>query len=134
METYNFNPDIVLGHSERGQVAATVGSDGYRIINRLMRSEVDKFFVDLINTGTEYPESILSRHMLAKAAAQFYQGITDRINHEIQQYTAAIRDTSAPVDVTDGLIDLGPQQSNFEDLANDAFLSEGFLEEGNLDE
>lgn len=134
METNTFNPDVILGHSERGQVAATVGSEGYRIINRIMRSEVDRFILDLINTAPASEKEVYAKHILAKAAAQFYEAVTNRLNHEIMQYTGAIRDTAPPVDVTNGLLDIGPNQSTFDDLQNDELLRDDFLEEGNFDE
>lgn len=129
METNQFNPEVVLEHSDRAAIAATVVSDGYRVIHRLMRSEVDKFVIDLINADPSNGKKVWACHLLAKAAAQFYEGLTARINQEVQQYTGAIRNPGPPVDATEGLIDLGPLSSTFADLDADQFLEEGTFDE-----
>lgn len=127
MEAYSFNPDLVLEHNERAAVAQTVGTPGYKVIHgRIMRSEVDKFIVSLINAPEEDDSAIVAKHRLAKAAAQFFQAVTERINNEVQQYVAAVKASGPPVDPTEGHIDLGPAPSTFEDVDRDGqFTGEG---------
>lgn len=83
-----------------------------------MRTEVDKFVVQLINADPSNQQEVISSHLLAKAAAQFYQAVTDRVNEEITQYMAAPRKTDKPIDVTDGLLDLGDIASALDVLPN----------------
>ena len=101
------NPELQLEHGERAQLAAITAMEGYKILHRIMRSEVDKFFVALINAKPGDSKSVIASHLLAKAAAQFYQAVTNRINEEVTQYTAAPKVSDMPVDVTEGLLDLG---------------------------
>lgn len=120
-----FNPDIVLEHNDRAAVAQTVATPGYAVIHRIQRSMVDRFIINLMNASEEDEATIVAKHRLAKAAAQFFQMVTDRVNHEIQQYTAAVKQDGPVIDVTEGMIDLGPKASTFEDVELDGQLFTG---------
>lgn len=123
MEITGFNPDIVLEYNERALVVQTVATPGYAIINRIMRSEVDKFIVDLINAPENDDKTVVARHKLSKAAAQFYTAVTGRVNYEIQQYTAAQGGSGKPVDLTEGVIDIGDPASTIDDFEIDEQIS-----------
>lgn len=119
MEAKGFSPDIQLEYTERALIAQTVATQGYAIIHRIMRSEVDKFIVNLINADEDDEQAIVAKHKLAKSAAQFYQAVTDRINHEVHQYVAATQQNGPPVDPTEGLIDMGAPPSTLRDVEAD---------------
>lgn len=101
------NPDVELGRAEQAQLVQTYHSEGYRIMHRIMRAEVDKFIVAMVNANPADREEVLARHQMAKAAAQFFEGVTRKINEEVTQYTAAPTPGDKPIDVTEGILDLG---------------------------
>jgi hypothetical protein len=115
-----FNPDLVLGHNERAAVMQTIATPGYTVIHRLMRAEVDKFIVNLINAPEEDEKTVAARHKLVKAAAQFYQAITERINFEAVLYKAAVAAEGDPVDLTEGILEMGAPASRYSDLEAEA--------------
>jgi len=120
VETHkSFEPEVVLDHTERALVAHAVATNGFPIIHRLIRSEVDKFIVGLINTGVENEAAIVANHRLAKAAAQVYTAFMNRINFEVEAFRAAVAKVGDPVDVTEGTIDLGAPASTQSDLDDD---------------
>lgn len=129
MENQQFNPEVRLDHNERGLLASTAATEGYRIMHRIFRAEVDKFVLDLINTPPDNAKAVWAKHVLAKAAAQFYHQVTSRINEEVVQYTSAPRTTDTPTDATEHVLDMGEIASTFADVYNDRFPEEGIIDE-----
>lgn len=127
MDNRVFEPEIELEHDQRGQLAQTTATEGFRVLQRIMRSTVDSFLLDLINANAANQSEVLSRHNLAKAAAQFYQRVTNTVNEEVRLYVAAPRATDTPVDLTEHTLDLGALASRYADIEHD-------LEEGHLNE
>lgn len=119
-----FEPEITLAHSDRAMVAQTVGTHGWKVIERIMRSVVDKYLVALINVDESDDKAIVAAHKLSKAAAQVYTDSMSRVHQEVQQYYAVAGVPTVPVDVTEGLIDLGPASSTLADLDFDNQSSE----------
>lgn len=111
-----FNPDYQLERVEQAALASVVPTDGFRVIHRIMKSEVDKFVVRMINTDPANEKTVIAAHLLSKAAAQFYQGVINRINEEITIYHHAPKASDKPVDITEGLIDLGEAVSNLPNI------------------
>lgn len=103
---HSFNPDLRLDHGDRALLGQLTVMPGYKIMHRIFRSEVDKFFVALINADPAEPEQVVSKQLTAKAAAMFYEQVTNRINEEVMQYTNAPRANATPVDMTEGILDL----------------------------
>ncbi len=102
-----FEPELALTHIERAHLVSMASTEGFHILNRIMRSQVDKFVMAQTNTDPVNETAVLSAHRMAKAAAQFYQMFTDRVNEEMLQYSHAPKAGDKPVDVTEGLLDLG---------------------------
>ncbi len=130
MEAVAFNPVVNLTHDQRGQVAHTIATPGFLLVNRIMRSEVDKFIIDLINVPEGDDVSVVAKHKLSKAAAQFYELVISRLNFEAGLF---MRESSGgvPSDPTEGMIDLGEyshgeddQSGILEDYNEDPQLSE----------
>jgi hypothetical protein len=111
-------PQLQLGHTDRAHLVAIYAMEGYKVLNRIMRSEVDKFVVDVINADPAEPKKVLSKQLVMKAAAQFYAGITDRVNEEVTLYTSQPRPGDKPVDMTEGLLDLGALTEQLEEVPN----------------
>jgi hypothetical protein len=108
VEAVAFNPEVNMSHDQRGQIAHTIASPGFVHINQIMRAEVDKFVIDLINVPEDNDAMVVAKHKLSKAAAQFYQLVINRLNSEANQFIRDASESSAPiVDPTEGLIDLG---------------------------
>lgn len=102
-----FNPELELDHHERAALALMASEEGYKILHRIIRSEVDKFVVDLINATGEDTAEVLEKHRISKVAAQLYEGWTRHVNHEIQNYSAAVQRLGPPIDPTEGMLDFG---------------------------
>jgi hypothetical protein len=114
-----FQPVLELEHGERAQVFETVRTPGFQIINAILRNEVDKIILAMVNTPVEDDSAVLAKHKLAKAAAVMYAGMIERVNEEVAGYVGAIKPSGAPVDPTEGLLDLG-------DLTDEEVGFEGF--------
>lgn len=102
-----FNPELELDHQERGLLTQVTTMPGYLIMHRIFRSEIDKFFVKLLNADPANGNEVVAAQLTAKAAAQFYEGVNKRINEEIVQYLGAPRYNAEPQDMTEGVLDLG---------------------------
>lgn len=107
-----FTADLELEHHERGELADTVRTPGFRHVEKIFEAEVQKFFVALLNIpsgGTD----VLEGHRVAKTVAQLWEGAAARINAEASYYieTAKQSKTQEPLDLTEGMIDLGPAQT-----------------------
>lgn len=117
MEINKFAPIVQLDYSDRSDLASTVATPGWKIVHRIMRGEVDKFILALINTkieGTDDKDEVYNKFLLSKAAAQFYQQVTDRVNEETLQYVAS-QNNSGPVDMTEGILDIGDDSNHLEE-------------------
>jgi hypothetical protein len=99
--------ELTLGRNEQAYLAAIKATPGFKVLDDIAKSEVNKFIQRLINIPSDDKEAVLSAHMAAKVAAQMYAGFVNRINFEIDQYmnTPTLRDK--PKDLTEGILDLG---------------------------
>lgn len=108
-----FNPDLMLDHNERGLLAQLLSMPGYEVMHKVFRSEVDKFFVALINADPANTNEVVAKQITAKAAAQFYTAITGRLKNEVVDYvSSAPRLPEVIRDITDDLLDFDDQQIN----------------------
>lgn len=99
--------DIELEIFEKARLAATVASGGFDPIKKILLSEVEKFSTDLLNADIANEAEIVAKHRLAKAAAQICTMVVNRINREIEEYNYSVKDNDKPIDITEGLLDLG---------------------------
>ena len=74
--------EIKLNDTQRSVLAAYVKQEGFDVVQKLMEDQVRKFNLKLINTDAADADSVLANHRLAKAVAQFYVGLMDRIEEE----------------------------------------------------
>jgi hypothetical protein len=104
-----FEPVIELTDFERGELAQTCATPGFKIIHKILRSEVDKFVVAHMNTPVEDEKLAYARFVQSKTAAQIYQGMADRINLELTVAVARSKEGQIETvgDSTEGLLDLG---------------------------
>lgn len=130
MEHQSFDPELRLEGVELAHLSVLAAMPGYRVLHRILRSEVDKFIISLINADGSDDAEILARHRLAKAASQFYQGATDRINEIIMHYRSAAAVDMKPVDVTENVLDLGDIERTAQQLPN-LFEEGDYLNEHN---
>jgi hypothetical protein len=114
----SFDPEVIISSNEQAALMLMSASEGFKVFNRIMRGELDKLIMSLINEPGNDDEMVLNKHKLAKSAAIFYDGIINRVNHEIAIYASQNTD-SKPVDSTAHLIDLGPDASTQDDIEND---------------
>lgn len=111
-----FEPEIHLDHADRAQLVHLTTTEGFKILNRMMRAEVDKFVLAHINADAGDESAVLASHKVAKAAAQFYEGIISRVNEEVALYASSPKVGEKPVDVTEGLIDMDSIKEATEEL------------------
>jgi hypothetical protein len=76
--------EFTLEPSERGILASSVKQQGFDLLQKLMEDQVRKFNLKLINTNPADSDMVLANHYLAKAVAQFYAGLMERIEQECQ--------------------------------------------------
>lgn len=107
MERTEFHPELLLERHQQAALAQTCAEEGYKVIHLIARAEVDKFVLDLINSDSDDKDKIIEKHRISKTAAMLYQGITNRINHEVSKYINASQVQGQPVDPTEGSLDLG---------------------------
>lgn len=124
LEQTRFNPEYELDHNDRMQLAGIYSQPGFQILQRICGSEVDKFYIKLVNTESDDTAGVLAAHKMYKAAAQFYEGLVRRINEEMIQFTGTVVHNDKPEpDVTEGTLDFGEFASKVEDLPNVNFFA-----------
>lgn len=100
------DPEMQLSHSDRSHLHVLVTSEGWRILQRIMEVQVEKFKVDLINVKAGDTAALIEQHAITKSAAQFVVGLVNRLNDELALYHSEMS-SKKPVDITENLIDLG---------------------------
>lgn len=101
------SPVLELTSMDRADLAVLVGTGGFRIIQKIMRSAVDKFILSLVNADSASDAEVLAKHKLAKAATQFYAQVIKDVNEELIQIKNEPKPTDKPIDVTAGIFDIG---------------------------
>jgi hypothetical protein len=102
-----FEPVIELTDLNRGELAQTCATPGYKVIHKILRNVVDTYVTKHLNTAVENKEAAYASFVQTKTAAQIYQGMTDRINAEIAAAVAKSTDTGVEGDVTETVLDIG---------------------------
>lgn len=97
----SIDADVELTGIERAHLAAWIGEESFRIVQRIMEDQVKTFNLDLVNATKT--EDILAKHNIAKASAVFYQRFINRLNEEITLYRASPRPNDKPLDITSNL-------------------------------
>ena len=117
--------ELQLERDQQAHLAAIKATPGFQVILDIMKDICDKFTLNLINTPHDDTAAIVANHGLSKASAQFFTMVVDRINEELMQYSKGTTDTK-PVDVTEGLLDLGEsvELANVINLGNELDLLE----------
>jgi hypothetical protein len=76
--------ELELTEQQRAVLCSMIKQEPFDILQKLMEDQVRKFYLRLINTPVNKPEDVLAHHALAKGVAQFYAGMMDRIQSELQ--------------------------------------------------
>lgn len=92
---------------KRARLASFIVTDDFKLIQEICEDELKKFELKFINTKVQDDKEVLANHALWKAAAQFYQGIINRINSEVELYRLSPKVNDKPEDTTEGVLDLG---------------------------
>lgn len=124
-----FAPEIELSDTARTQIAQTITTPGFHYINLIMRTEVSKFAMDLVNSEEGDDKAVLAKHKLSRAAALFYARVISRINSEAQLGSSNLAGEEVPSDPTEGIIDIGPSASTENDLLEGLELDQQLVEE-----
>lgn len=83
-EAKGIDIDITLTDAERAILGSHVKTQAFDIIQKLMEDQVRKFNLQLVNTPVSERVKVLANHALAKAASQFYAGLMERLETELQ--------------------------------------------------
>lgn len=120
MQEFNnqFDPEVIISPQEQAALVLLSASEGFKVLNRIMRGEVDKLIMSFVNEPGDSDAMVLNKHKLVKAGALFYDGVINRMNHEISIYASTATDPT-PVDMTEHLIDMGAPASTQDDVQND---------------
>ena len=76
--------ELNLDEQDRSLLSSYVKQQGFDILQKLMEDQVRKFNFKLLNTNPSDERAVLAAHYLAKAVAQFYQGLIERLEQELQ--------------------------------------------------
>lgn len=76
--------DVVLTDHQRAVLAGTVKQEMFDVLQTVMEDQLKKFNIRLLNTDPGDQGRVLVNHLMAKAAAQFYKGMMERIESECQ--------------------------------------------------
>jgi len=77
------DPDLELTAVERSDLAMTVHSKGWQVVNKLLMAVVEQFRVDLDNADHANPKEVLARHSLSRSAGVVVTKILTRISNEV---------------------------------------------------
>lgn len=107
-----FPKELNLEKHQRAEISDTVKTPGFRWIQAIFEDEIQKFFIALLNLPSG-GESVIEAQRVAKTAAQVYEGAMQRVNSEIAYLHEQLRaeKPQEPIDLIDGMIDLGPNAS-----------------------
>lgn len=75
--------EISLTPEEALILSATVKTQAFDILQKLMEDQVRKFNLKLINTPGTDQKAILANFAVAKAVTQFYAGLMSRLEEEL---------------------------------------------------
>jgi hypothetical protein len=76
--------DLELTPAEQAILSSYVRSPGFDLLQKLMEDQVRKFNLKLINTNISDTKSIIANFSQAKTVAQFYMGLMERLESELQ--------------------------------------------------
>lgn len=100
-----FEPVVELQEEEVASIAAIMSHPGFIAYNKVWRSAVDNFVVQLLNVPLENEAKILKLHMASKLIAQLFTTVVNNVNEKVHIYVNS-RPSDKPLDVTANL-DLG---------------------------
>lgn len=104
-----------ITNGDRTSLLAMLRSDGFRVLQKIMKAKCDAYITILLNSNPADAEEVLAAHRMAKAAAQFYESVTSEINQEILMFNADNM-YQKPQDVTEGMLDIdNSQHEQFEE-------------------
>jgi hypothetical protein len=100
-------PMYLPDYAEKAQLVNTMNTPGFQVFLKILKSEIDKFFIPFINKELDDDKGILAAHMGLKVACQVQEGIVNRLNSEREDFTNAVQDGDVEPDITAGIIDIG---------------------------
>jgi len=65
-------------------LASWIKEEGFGLYQMLMEEEIRLLNVKLLNTEAHKTDEVIANHAIAKAAAQFYVGVMQRLEEELQ--------------------------------------------------
>ena len=92
-----------LTAAERVELISTVGTEGFRVIQKIMEAECERFNVLVRNADTANEKDCIAKLNLAKAACMFWTQVVARINQEIAVF--APKPGTVFEDITESLIE-----------------------------
>lgn len=95
------DPDLELTAVERSDLAMTVHSKGWQVVNKLLLAVVEQFRVDLDNADHSNPKEVLGKHSLSKSAGIVVTKIITRVSNEVAAQVEARK--SEPQESAPGL-------------------------------
>lgn len=101
----DYLPELELTEEEIASMGGIISHPGFQAYQKVWRHIVSLFAVKAMNTEQSDRDLVLARHNAARVAAQLYQGVTNRVNQEINDFIQS-RPSERPVESAPNL-DLG---------------------------
>lgn len=102
----NLDPEAQLDDAERAAAVSILDMPGWFAVRKLMEIEIKRFDLALKNADPADREDVLAKHVIAKAASQFYVQIIDRLNTERELFLSATTPEGILPSVTDAITEV----------------------------
>lgn len=127
------DPDLLLTPLQRSELAMTVHSKGWEVVDLLLKAVVEQFRVDLDNANHADPKDVMAKHALSRAAGVVVTTLIHRIANEVALFQDT-REANGLHESAPGLEmdDLAAATENLPNLLGDVnyIAEEDDLEEG----
>ena len=95
------DPDLELTSLQRSELAQTVHSKGWAVVDLLLKAIVEQFRVDLDNANHADPKEVMAKHSLSRSAGVIVTKLLQRVNNETGLYQDALKE--GPQEAAPGL-------------------------------
>lgn len=103
LNSFRRRMESILDNQQRAHLSAFVGTDAFKVVDSLLKDEVHKYHVALVNAPADDDKKIIAAYQMEKAASQIYIGLVNRINEEVMLYRNMTKAGDVMPDVTENL-------------------------------
>lgn len=119
------DPDFELDGTEQSELAQTVATPGFKVVEKIMQAAVAQARVDLDNADPSKPNEVMGRHALSRATGIAITRIVTRINTEVSQFSDRPKASDTPKDDTElAMDDITRITENMPNLLGEVLIQE----------